>query len=432
MDFVPKGKQEEALMLKEIGVNSVNDLFNEIPDKIKSTVNIGKALSEQEVITEINKLVLKNKNYQTSFLGAGSYHHYIPSLVGHLAGRSEFYTAYTPYQPEMSQGILQAIFEYQTMICRLTGMEVSNASLYDGAEALAEAAIISVNKSGRDEIIISKAVHPEYRETVKTYLDARDKKMVEIDFDNGKTSIENLKKTINEKTAGIIIQSPNFLGLLEDIEEISKIAHENNSLLTVGISDPTCLGLLKSPGDLGADLVAFEGQSLGSPRNFGGPYLGVIAAKKDLMRYVPGRIVGETVDKEGTKGYLLTLQAREQHIRREKAACNICSNQALVALSATIYMAALGKEGFKEVANLNIENSHYMHDKLKKYSKFDGHFYNEFVMELTKEIREKLEKNGIEPGLDLGKFYPDLKNCSLICVTEMNSKEDIDKFVELL
>ena len=437
MEFITKNKQEEKAMLSEIGVNSIKELFSDIPEKIRlKDLNLGKPLSEAEVKNKIQTLANKNKTYQTSFLGAGSYSHYIPSVVSHIISRSEFYTAYTPYQAELSQGILQAIFEYQTMICNLTGMDASNASLYDGAEALAEAAIICLNKTRKSEIIISKAVHLEYRETVKTYLNARDKKLIEIDLNrDGKTDIEKLKKAINEDTAGILLQSPNFLGAIENIKEIEKIAHENNSLLTIAISDPSCLGILIPPGDLNADIVTAEGQSFGNPKSFGGPYLGIIAVKQELIRYIPGRIVGQTLDKKGKKGYLLTLQARESHIRREKASSNICSNHALNALAATVYLAALGKEGIKELANLNLQKAHYATEKLNL--KFNNYFYNEFIVEFENKeelqrIEQELEENNIEPGLRLEKYYPELKNCMLLCVTEMNTKEDIDKLVEII
>ncbi len=443
MHFIPKNKEEEKAMLKEIGINSTQDLFSDIPEKIrlKQPLNINKPLSEAETKNKILELANKNKIYSSSFLGAGSYNHYIPSIVNHITSRSEFYTAYTPYQAEMSQGILQAIFEYQTMICNLTGMDVSNASLYDGAEALAEAAIICLNKTKKSEIIISKAVHPEYKETVKTYLNARDKKLIEIDTDEeGKTNLPLLKQEINENTAGILIQSPNFFGNIEDIKEIEQITHENKSLLTISITDPSCLGILTPPGDLNADIVTAEGQSFGNPKSFGGPYLGIIAVKQDLMRYVPGRIVGQTEDNQGKTGYLLTLQTREQHIRREKASSNICSNQALNALAATVYLAALGKQGINELANLNLQKSHYLKDELEKIgikSKFSDLFYNEFVIEFEDEtqlerVKEELEKNNIEPGLRLNRFYPELRNCMLLCVTETNSKEGIDKLVSIM
>jgi glycine dehydrogenase subunit 1 len=415
MEFIPKNKEEEKAMLECIGVDSIKLLFSDIPEQIllKKNLDMEKPLSEAELRRKVENIASKNKVYKTSFLGGGSYNHYIPSVVNHIISKPEFYTAYTPYQAEMSQGILQAIFEYQTMICELTGMDVSNASVYDGAEALAEAAIICLNKTRRDEIIISKAVHPEYRVTVKTYLNARDKKLVEIDLKDGKTDLEKLKEALDENTAGVLVQSPNFLGQIE--EDIYDLVHENGSLLTVAISDPSCLGILKQPK---ADIITAEGQSFGNPRCFGGPYLGVIAAKQELMRYVPGRIVGQTIDADGKKGYVLTLQAREQHIRREKAACNICSNEALNALAATVYLSALGKEGMKELGELNLQKAHYAAEKLQL--KFKGNFYNEFVVEVNDDIEEELEKEKIEAGLRLEKFYPELKNCMLFCVTAMN------------
>ena len=440
MDFIPKNNKEEKSMLKSIGVDSLQDLFSDIPEKIKSAgkLNLGRALPEAELKNKLQDMTKKNKQYSSSFLGAGAYSHYIPSIVNHIISKPEFYTAYTPYQAEMSQGILQAIFEYQTIICDLTGMDISNASLYDGAESLAEAAIISINKTRREEIIISKSVHPEYRETVKTYLNAKDKLLIEIDIDeNGKTDLTKLKEKINENTAGVLIQSPNFLGNIEEVKKIEEITHENKSLLTISIADPTCLGILNPPGNLNADIVTAEGQSFGNPKSFGGPYLGIIAVKKDLMRYLPGRIVGQTEDENGKTGYTLTLQAREQHIRREKSSSNICSNEALNALAAATYLAALGKQGIKELADLNLQKAYYAKDLLKDIIKFESVFYNEFVIEfenieLLKRTEEELEKNNIEPGLRLENYCPKLKNCMLLCITEMNTKESIDKLAEII
>jgi glycine dehydrogenase subunit 1 len=443
MDFIPKNTDEEKEMLKETGVGSIKGLFSDIPEKIqlKKSLNPGKALPEAELKRKIEGIASKNKKYKTSFLGAGSYPHYIPAVVTHIVSRSEFYTAYTPYQAEMSQGILQAIFEYQTMICELTGMDVANASLYDGAEALAEAAGICINKTGRSEVIISKAVHPEYRETVRTYLDARDKKLVEVDFSpDGKTDFEKLREEINGNTAGVLIQSPNFFGIIEDVKRIAGICRSNNSIFAVCAADPTCLGILKSPGELGADIFAGEGQSFGNPKSFGGPYLGIMAVKEELMRDIPGRLVGQTADKEGKKGYILTLQAREQHIRREKATCNICSNEALNALTATVYLASLGKNGIKELGNLNLQKANYLKGQLENLGvkiKFNGYCYNEFAAEFNDEkemnsVINELEKNNIEAGLKLYNFYPELKNCMLFCATEMNSKQEIDELINVI
>jgi len=439
MDYIPRNKEEEKQMLELIGVSSVNDLFIDIPDSVKiSKLNINEPMGEIDVKRHIVKLASKNKLYKASFLGAGSYNHYIPSVIGHITGRSEFYTAYTPYQPEMSQGILQAIFEYQTMICDLSGMDVCNASVYDGAEALAECAIICANKTGRNKVLISNAIHPQYKETIVTYLEARDIEYEEIDYDEeGITDLRQLANKTDEKVAGVIVQNPNFFGMIEDIKKISDIAHDKKALVSVGVSDPTSLGILKSPGELGADLFAGEGHSFGTPRSYGGPYLGMLAVKKELMREVPGRIVGETIDTEGKKGYLLTLQAREQHIRREKASCNICSNQALVALAATVYLSALGKEGIKELGNLNLQKSHYLLEKLKNNNikaNANENFYNEFIIEVEdiNAVNQRFEENGFEPGLDIGKYHSEMKNCMLVCVTEMNTKEDLDKFIELV
>ncbi|MBD3164345.1 aminomethyl-transferring glycine dehydrogenase subunit GcvPA [Candidatus Woesearchaeota archaeon] len=441
MDFIPKNIDEERAMLKDIGIVSIKGLFADIPEEIqkKAQLNLPEPLSELQLRKKITYIARKNRAYKTSFLGAGCYSHYIPAIVSRIISKPEFCTAYTPYQAEISQGILQAIFEYQTMICDLTGMDASNASVYDGAEALAEAALISLKKTGRSDIIISKTVHPEYRQTVRTYLNAKNKNLVEIDIgSNGKTDIEKLKSAVNHNTAGILIQSPNFLGAVEDIMEVERAAHKNNSLLTVSVADTSCLGILAPPGKLGADIVTAEGQSFGNPKSFGGSLLGIIAVKQGLIRHLPGRIVGQAVDREGKKGYMLTLQAREQHIRREKASCNICSNQALNALAATVYLTALGKNGIINLANLNLQKAHYAYESLKEFKVFSNSLlYNEFVIQFRnkdnmKRAGKELEKNSIEPGLDLEKFYPALKNCMLICVTEMNSKQDIDRFIEIV
>jgi len=439
MDYIPNTDKDREDMLKTIHVSSVLDLFKDIPDKIllKNKLNISPPMSELGLRKKLIELSKKNKTSFSLFLGAGSYNHFIPSIVNHIISRSEFYTAYTPYQPEISQGILQAIYEYQTMICDLTGLDVSNASLYDGASALAEASIMSINITKRSQIIMSKAIHPDYKKVVKTYMDAHDCEVIEIDLDNGTTSIEKLKQITSDKTAGVLIQNPNFLGCIENLKEIEKITHDNKAILTVCITDPTSLGILKSPGSLNADIVVGEGQSFGNPLNFGGPYLGIIAAKKDYMRHVSGRLVGATKDKDKKRGFLLTLQAREQHIRREKASSSICSNEALCALAATVYLSTIGKEGIKEIGNLCLQKSHYLAEKLKEAGieiPFNKPFYNEFIIKVSdsNKVNEELLKSNIIGGLDLSEHYPELKDCLLFCVTEMNTKEDMDKVVETI
>lgn len=441
MDFIPNTDDQRNEMLKAIGVSSIQELFKDIPEKalLKEMVNIPEGKSELEVRKKLISLHNKNKTDHILFLGAGCYNHFIPSIVNHLTGRAEFYTAYTPYQPEISQGSLQALFEFQTLICQITGMEVANASMYDGASALAEASIMAANITKRDEILLSSTIHPDYKEVIRTYARAKGFEVKEIAFDEtmGITGVKNLKETISNKTAGVMIQNPNFFGNIEDMEGIEHIIHEMDSLLVVCVAEPTSLGILKSPGDYNADIVVGEGQSLGISMNFGGPFLGFMATKEKYLRQLPGRLVGETRDTRGNKGYILTLQAREQHIRREKASSNICTSQALCAITATIYLSALGKIGFKRLAELNLQKAHYAYKRICESGfkpRFNSHFYNEFIIEFddAKKINEELLNNGIIGGLDLGIYYDDLKDCILFCVTEVNSREDIDRLIEAL
>lgn len=419
-------------MLNIIGVSSINELFKDIPKEIllKTDLKIDKELSELELKDKLKKISNKNKTDFISFLGAGSYNHFIPSIVNHIISRSEFYTAYTPYQPEISQGILQSIYEYQTIIADLTGMDVANASLYDGASALAEAGIMAISITKRNQILMLKSIHPEYRGVVKTYCNAHNFEVEEIED-------TELKDKISDKTAALLVQNPNFFGSIEDIQKAEKLVHEKNALLVVTVVEPTSLGLLKSPGSLGADIVVGEGQSFGNPMSFGGPYLGIMATKDKYKRNLPGRLVGATIDSTGERAFVLTMQAREQHIRREKACSNICTNEALCALAATVNLAALGKEGIKELAELNIQKAHYLANKLKESGLelvFNKPFYNEFAVKVNnaEEINEKLLKKGILGGLDLGEYYPNLKDCLLFCVTEVIKKEDMDKLVEII
>ncbi len=439
MDFIPNTDEDRKIMLKGVKAKKISDLFKDIPSGLllKDNLKIPKELSELEVKDLLRKISNKNKINFSYFLGAGAYKHFIPSVVGHIVGRSEFYTAYTPYQAEISQGILQAIYEYQTMICSLTGMDVANASMYDGASALAESCIMAVNITKRNEILISKAVHPDYKEVVKTYCDAHGFSLVEINFENGVTSVAELEEKISEKTACLLIQTPNFFGCIEDLEEIEKIVHSNNALLNVCVVEPTSLGVLKSPGSFNVDIVVGEGQGFGNAVNFGGPYLGIIATKKEYVRQMPGRIVGATFDKDGKRGYILNLQAREQHIRREKASSNICSNEALCALAATVYLASLGKNGLRQVGELCLQKANYLADGLNKIGcelVFNKPFYNEFVIRVkdAKKVNEELLKDGIIGGLELIKYYPELENCLLFCVTELNTREEIDRLVEVV
>ncbi|HZK28025.1 MAG TPA: aminomethyl-transferring glycine dehydrogenase subunit GcvPA [Thermoclostridium sp.] len=438
-NYIPNTNAQQLQMLKEIGVNDIKDLFSDIPENVKlnTSLDIPEAMSEIELSTHMRQVANKNKNLEeySCFLGAGAYDHYIPSVVNNLLSRQEFYTAYTPYQPEISQGTLQAIFEYQTMICRLTGMDVANASLYDGGSALAEAAIMACESTRRNEIIAIRSMHPENREVLSTYARFKGISLKEAEIKNGVTDIQRLEGEFNENTAAILVQSPNFFGAIENLKEIAQLAHKNKSLLIVSC-DPISLAILKAPGDVGADIVVGEGQALGNPLSFGGPYLGFMAVKKPFTRKMPGRIVGQTVDKNGKRGYVLTLQTREQHIRREKATSNICSNQALNALAATIYMSILGKKGLKDVAELCTQKAHYAYNELLKTQlfspAFDSPFFKEFLLVYHGNV-EKLNKHLIDRkiigGFATDNLYPEFENGYLVAVTEKRTKDEIDRFV---
>ena len=437
--YIGNTDKDREQMLKEIGYDSIDSLFNEVPDsvRLKTNLNLPGAQSEMELVKQMKLLSNKNLNLDdyTCFLGAGAYDHYIPAAIDQLALRQEFYTAYTPYQPEISQGTLQAIFEYQTMISELTGLPVVNASMYDGATAMTEAAIMACESTRRSEIIIAESVHPESIQVLNTYAQFRNITITELGYKDGQTDLEALKNIINKNTAAVIIQSPNFFGIIENITAIESIVHENKSLLVMS-ADPISLAMLKSPGELGADIAVGDGQSLGNSLSFGGPYLGFMAVTEKLMRKMPGRIVGETVDKDGNRGFVLTLQTREQHIRREKATSNICSNQALNALIATIYLTLMGKDGLKEVANLCLQKSHYAYNELIKTGKFSPvftkPFFKEFVVkssEPVNELNSKLLRSNIIGGYDIEKNYHELKDCWLIAVTEKRTKEDIDNLI---
>ncbi len=434
--YIGNTNEDRHQMLKEIGYEDINSFFKAIPDSVllKEELNIPKALSEMELVKNLKSLSNKNFNtdYYACFLGAGAYDHYIPSAIDQLVLRQEFYTAYTPYQPEISQGTLQAIFEYQTMISELTDLPVSNASMYDGASALAEAAVMSCESTRRNEILIASSVHPESRQVLNTYAKYRNIKVTEVQYKNGQVDLDDLNAKINKDTAAVIVQNPNFFGIIEDVEAIAEITHKNKSLLTVS-ADPISLSILKSPGEMGADIAVGEGQSLGNALNFGGPYLGFMAVTEKLMRKMPGRIVGQTTDKDGKRGFVLTLQTREQHIRREKATSNICSNQALNALQATMYLTFMGKEGLKKVAKLCLNKSHYAYNELIKSGKFKplftAPFFKEFVVTSENSVdalNEKLLKSNIIGGYNIEKDYPDIKNGYLVAVTEKRTKEEID------
>ncbi|HYF84753.1 MAG TPA: aminomethyl-transferring glycine dehydrogenase subunit GcvPA [Clostridia bacterium] len=440
--YMPNTESDEKLMLDSIGAKSVEDLFIDIPKELRlgRKLNIQSALSELELSSHMKSLSVSNKSTDdlVCFLGAGAYDHYIPSIVRHLAMRSEFYTAYTPYQPEISQGTLQIIFEYQTMICSLTGMDVTNASMYDGATACVEAAMMAVEQARQSSIIVSKTVHPEVRKVLKSYMRFRDVNVIEVDMADGVTDVEKLKTLAAAGTAGVIVQNPNFFGIIEDLTEVEKITHENKAVL-IDYVDPISLGILKSPAESGVDIVVGEGQSLGNTMSFGGPYLGFLATTSKLMRKMPGRIVGQSEDVDGKRAFVLTLQAREQHIRRYKATSNICSNQGLNALMATIYMTTLGKEGIKEVAEQSAKKAHYAMKQLTKNGKFKPMFNKPFFKEFAvvgeasgSKVNNELLNQNILGGFELDKEYPELKNGLLLCVTEKRTKEQIDKLAQAM
>lgn len=436
--YIPNTVEDQKEMLTAIGVESVEDLFADIPKTVRfeGNLNIPKAMSEYEITTYMSKLAEKNIriNDYSSFLGAGVYQHFVPSVVNHVISRSEFYTAYTPYQPEISQGELQGIFEFQSLIAELTGMEGANSSMYDGATSLAEAAAMAAASTRRNKIVVSSTTHPETRAVLKTYAKGQNLEVVEVNFKDGKTDLEELKNTVDKETAAVLVQYPNFFGLIEDLSSIEEIAHSNKSLFIVS-ANPMALPIIKSPGEFNADVVVGDNQPMGIPATFGGPHVGFFATNSKLIRKMPGRIVGQTVDDDGNRGFVLTLQAREQHIRREKASSNICSNQALIALASAVYMNAMGKEGVQEVAQQNLQKAHYAYNVLTAINGveplFEGSFFNEFTIKLSKpvsEINKQLLGDKIIGGYDLSKDYPSIENAMLIAVTEIKSKDEIDEF----
>ncbi len=439
--YLPMTEEDKNQMLRTIGVSSIDELFSDIPERVRFNreYNIKPAKSETALWRELSRLADKNADLKknVSFLGAGVYDHYIPAIVDHVLLRSEFYTAYTPYQPEISQGELQAIFEFQTMVCELTGMDVANSSMYDGGTALAEAAMLSAGQTKRNKILLSSSVHPEYKEVVKTYAKGQRIEIIEVPVKDGVTDIDALKELANEKIAAFIVQYPNFYGRIEPLKDFEEIVHSHKSLFVVS-SNPLSLGILTPPGKFGADIVVGDVQPFGNPTGFGGPHCGYFAVTNKLMRKIPGRLVGQTTDFRGRRGFVLTLQAREQHIRRDKATSNICSNQALNALAAAVAMTALGKKGIKELAAANLQKAHYAKNTFSENGAefvFDGPFFNEFVLKLTKPVKEincKLLEKGIIGGYDLGRDDPKLTNHMLVAVTELRTKEEINTFVKEL
>ena len=431
--YVPSTAQERQEMLASIGLCSIDELFSHIPDSLKrkGELNLPSGKSELEVCRTMEHIAAQNIVFDSIFRGAGAYDHYIPAIVKSVTGKEEFVTAYTPYQAEISQGVLQSIFEYQTMICELTGMDVSNASVYDGATAAAEAVNMCCERS-RNVVFCSAAAHPDTIEVVKTYCWASGHEFVLVPAKDGKTDWNSIVPQLDKKTSACLyIQSPNFFGQIEDVQQAAEAVHAVGAKLIMGCN-PIALGLYKTPAELGADIAVGEGQPLGMPLSFGGPYLGFMATTKAMMRKLPGRIVGETTDVDGKRAFVLTLQAREQHIRREKASSNICSNQALCAMTAAVYLAAVGPEGLKQVANLCYQKAHYLMQKLTAIPgitlRYQGPFFHEFVTDQgdANRILLKLEQEGILGGLPLS------DGGILWCATEKNSKEDIDRMVGII
>ena len=441
MRYIPNSPEERTEMLEAIGLKSAEQLFDSIPQELRlqRPLNTPAALSEIELLDKFENLGRRNAAAQrTSFLGAGAYSHYIPTIVDHIISRSEFFTAYTPYQPEISQGTLQTIFEFQTLVCQLTGMEVANASMYDGSTALAEAVLMAERVTRRSKVIASAAVHPQYLEVVKTYVQHAgiDLELADFDEKTGQAGAA-LANAVDDQTAALVVQSPNFFGCVEDLKALADAAHAKGALLVVAITEAMSLGLLKSPGECGADIVVAEGQSFGVPLSFGGPYVGLFATRDKYARQIPGRLVGEAYDKKGRRGFVLTLATREQHIRREKATSNICTNEGLIALAATVYMEAMGRRGIQEAATQCLQKAAYTAKRIAEVKGFSlpftAPYFNEFVVRgpadsvelLSRMAREK----GIEAGIALSRFMPDRNKDFLVCVTETNTREQIDSLV---
>jgi glycine dehydrogenase subunit 1 len=442
MRYLPKSDAERAQMLAEIGASSIDALFEVIPEEYRLTadLNVPRQHGESEIIDFFKRAAEKNSTSYTSFLGAGAYRHYRPVIIDSLVQRGEFLTSYTPYQAEITQGTLQAIFEFQTMIAELTGMDVANASMYDGSTGAAEAVMMAVRVTGRHKAVVASTVHPEYREVLATYAKHQGlpSTLVGYDKETGRVDLKALEAAVTEETAAVLVQSPNFFGVIEDIPAIAEIAHKKGALLIVSIAEAVSLGVVRPPVE--ADIVSMEAQSFGVALSYGGPYCGVIAAKEQYVRQMPGRLVGQTTDSTGFRGYVLTLATREQHIRREKATSNICTNQALVALMATIFLTVYGKEGIRELAEHNLAKAAYAASALGGVAGAKVLFggaprFHEFVLETEEAptaLSERLLKNKIVGGVELSRWYPELKHATLWCATEVITKEQIDKAARVL
>jgi glycine dehydrogenase subunit 1 len=441
MRYLPKSPGERIEMLQQIGAGSIDDLFSTIPQeyRLERDLNVPRQMAESEIVDYFRQAAAKNAAGYTSFLGAGAYRHYRPVVIDSLVQRGEFLTSYTPYQAEITQGTLQAIFEFQTMICELTGMDIANASMYDGSTGAAESVSMAVRITHRTGVFVARSVHPEYREVMRTYAQHQGLQTATLPFgDDGRLDLAALEQSISGDTACVLVQSPNFFGVIEDIPAIAEIVHKKRALLIVSIAEAISLGVVRPPVE--ADIVSMEAQSFGVALSYGGPYCGVIAAKKQYLRHMPGRLVGETVDTQGRRGFVLTLSTREQHIRREKATSNICTNQALVALMATIFLVVYGKEGMRELALHNLAKADYA---AKQFSSVGGARllfaaaprFHEFVLETAEtpeQLNSKLLKQKVIGGLPLSRWYPELGNASLWCTTELNTREQIDHAASLL
>jgi glycine dehydrogenase subunit 1 len=442
MRYIPNSSEGQQRMLQEIGLSSLDDLLKAIPNdiRLKSPLNIPAPLSEAELIEKFRSYERKNRSEVLSFLGAGVNDHYLPTVIDALISRGEFLTSYTPYQAEISQGTLQAIFEFQTFICQLTGMEVSNASMYDGSTALAEAILMAARVSQRARFLVAASVHPEYRIVADTYMRHQHLPVDLVKFqEDGTVNREELERQLGADVAAVVIQSPNFFGNIEPMDKLAEMAHRQGALLVVVVAEALSMGILRSPGSAGADIVCGEAQSLGIPASFGGPHAGFLATREKFVRNLPGRLVGQTIDEEGKRGFVLTLSTREQHIRREKATSNICTNQSLFALMATIYCSLLGKKGIREVASQNVAKTQYAVSELTKVPgvtvRFTGPRFNEVVVQLAtphEELLAKFYSANIVPGVPLGRYYPELKDCLLLSFTETKSKHDIDRLISVL
>ena len=443
MSYLSLSDKDKKEMLARIGVPSPAELFGPIPEEIKleRELKVPSSLTEPELIHYFEEVARKNKFHDClSFLGAGAYPHIIPYVVDYISSRGEFISPYTPYQPEVSQGTLQVIFEFQTLICQLSGMEIANASLYDGASGAAEAVLMAHRLKGKPKVLVAKTLHPQYKKTIQTYVKNLGIQIEEIGYsERGGVDFEDLERKLDDNTTAVVSQSPNFMGVVEDLKKVSELAHDCGALSVVVVAEAVSLGILEAPGQLGADIVTGEGQSFGLPVSFGGPYLGFMACRKEFIRQFPGRIAGQTKDMEGRRGFVLTLSTREQHIRREQATSNICTNQAWCALRATIFLESLGKEGLRELAWQNLHKANYALEKLSQVKginqKFKGSSFNEFVLEFSEgwsEVGRFLREKGIIGGLSLGGYYPELQNCALVCVTEVHKKEEIDRLVKLM